>query len=160
MLLSDEAVQQSLTGVPAYIISMTAFACMFLIKVAIKYGNALVGRDDVKDLITRLVDLFRQTPTGKWHLVHLMEDGLEKMLRILAKCPETSAATPMPSDSLSFGPLVPGQDAAMMGFQDWASDFPDANLDGFNFLDYNIGLSPLLRFDHSTPGFPGSGHGF
>lgn len=160
MLLLDESVQQGLTGVPSYLHSMTAFACMFLIKVAMKYGNALVGRGDVRGLITRLVDLFRKTSAGKWHLVHLMEGGLEKMLGILAKCPETSAATPMPSDGFSFGTLVPGQDAAALGFQEWASDFPVANLDGFNFMDYNIGLSPLLRFDQTTAGFGGPGNGF
>lgn len=155
MLLLDEEARRGLIG-PSYLLSMTAFACMFLIKVAMKYGNALADRGDVTDLITRLVDLFRNTSTGKWHLVHLMEGGLEKMVGILAKCPETSAATPMPSDSLALG--GPGQDAATLGFN-WASDFPVTNLEGFNFMDYNIGLSPLLRFDQSTAAF-GSGHGF
>ncbi|OIW26627.1 hypothetical protein CONLIGDRAFT_683589 [Coniochaeta ligniaria NRRL 30616] len=158
MLLLDEEARRGLIG-PSYLLSMTGFACMFLIKVAMKYGNTLVDRRDVTHLITQLVDLFRKLPTGKWHLVHLMEGGLEKMLGIMAKCPETSAATPMPSDSFSFGTLVPGQDATALGL-DWASDFPVANLDGFNFMDYNIGLSPLLRFDQSTPGFGGPGHGF
>lgn len=161
MLLLDEEARRGLIG-PSYLLSMTAFACMFLIKVAMKYGSALADRAEVTDLITRLVDLFRKTPTGKWHLLHLMEGGLEKMVGALAKCPETSAATPMPSDSLALGTLVgaavggdggPGQEAAAAGGFDWASDFPVANLEGFNFMDYNIGLSPLLRFDQSAPAF-------
>jgi hypothetical protein len=159
MLLSDEEARRGLIG-PSYLLSMTAFACMFLIKVSMKYGNALAHRDDVTDLISRLVHMFRSTRTGKWHLLRLMEGGLQKMLDILAKCPETSSATPMPSDSLAFGALAGpgGHDGAAFGF-DWASDFPVANLDGFNFMDYNIGLSPLLRFDQSASAFGGPGHG-
>lgn len=171
MLLLDEEARRALTG-PSYLLSMTAFACMFLIKVATKYGSALADRAEVTDLITRLVALFRKTPTGKWHLVHLMEAGLEKMVAALGKCPESSAATPMPSDGLPLGSLVsvggggggggggPGQEAGGLGF-DWPSDFAVANLEGFNFMDYNIGMSPLLRFDQSTSAFgPGPGHGF
>ncbi|KAB5542564.1 hypothetical protein GE09DRAFT_245547 [Coniochaeta sp. 2T2.1] len=154
LLLYDEEARRGLIG-PSYLLSMTAFACMFLIKVAMKYGSALADRAEVRDLITQLVEMFRKTTTGKWHLVHLMEGGLEKMLGLLAKCPETSAATPMPSDSFAVGTLLPGQDAAMLGFQDWGSDFAVANFDGFNFMDYNIGLSPLLRFDQSAAGFDG-----
>jgi hypothetical protein len=131
---------------------------MFLIKVAMKYGQPLVDRAEVTDLISQLVELFRKTRTGKWHLCHLMEGGLEKMLGLLAKCPVTSAATPLPSDNFPFGTLTTTQDATGLGLPD--GDFPAASLDGLNFMDYNIGLSPLMQFDHASLGIGDTWHGF
>lgn len=145
---------------PSYIHSVTAFACMFLIKITMKYGQTLVDREEVADLITQLVGLFRRTSTGTWHLVHLMEGGLEKMLGILSKVPERETLTSTPldlSEGFTFGALMPGSEA---GFPEWAHDLTVSNLDGHHFMDYNIGLSPLLRFDHSTPGFGGVMGGF
>lgn len=167
LILAEEAVQKGLIGIPSYLHSVTAFACMFLIKIAIKYGNTLVDREEVTDLITQLVGLFRRTSSGTWHLVHLMEGGLEKMLGILAKVPEketTTSSANVPAldvvsdNGFSFGALLNmnGQE-----FPDWGTDVAVSSADGgHNFMDYNIGLSPLLRFDHSTPGLGGVMGGF
>lgn len=174
LLLNEPIVQQGLVGMPSYLHSMTAFACMFLIKVAMKYGHPLIERQEVEDLIRRLVALFRRTETGTWHLVHLMEGGLEKMLGMMGKLQEKKGEAMLQEDvsphggadggggGFTFGTLMGGgaggQDTG--GWSDWATDLTVPNLDGQNFMDYNIGLGPLLRFDTSTPGFGSAMGGF
>jgi hypothetical protein len=176
LLLNEPIVQQGLVGMPSYLHSMTAFACMFLIKVAMKYGHPLVEQQEVEDLIRRLVALFRRTETGTWHLVHLMEGGLEKMLSILSRVQEKKEDDVLQEEvspqgggdggggasGFTFGTLMGGgaggQEAG--AWSDWAGDLTVPNLDGHNFMDYNIGLGPLLRFDTSTPGFGSAMGGF
>lgn len=80
LVLSDRDIRESLVGIPHYIHSMIAFACVFLLKVAVQYSGQYVEDDIVFDLITRAVKQFHATPVGKWHLVHMMAEGLEKMI--------------------------------------------------------------------------------
>lgn len=58
---------------------MIAFACVLLLKVAAQHSGQYIDDGFVLDLITRVVQQFRSTSTGKYHLVHLMADGLERM---------------------------------------------------------------------------------
>lgn len=80
--LNDPDVAVGIVGMPSYVHSMTAFACMFLTKVAMKYDD-LIERERVYDLIMRLVGQFRGQPAGMWHLANLMITGLERMAQTL-----------------------------------------------------------------------------
>jgi hypothetical protein len=79
MLLSDPDVRESLVGIPHYIHSMIAFACVFLLKVATQHSGQYIEDGFVLDLTARVVQQLRSTSSGKYHLTHLMADGLEKM---------------------------------------------------------------------------------
>lgn len=85
MILTDSDVQSGLVGLPCYIQSMIGFACMFLAKVTSIHGEALIERETVVDLVGRLVGVYRGTGVGRWHLVPLMGDGLERLVGVLKK---------------------------------------------------------------------------
>jgi hypothetical protein len=94
LILSDADVREGLVGMPSYLLSMTAYTCMFLIKISMKYGAALADPDRAYDSIARLVVEFRTIPAGKWHLVRLMAGGLEKMLAQLKQRSNSVSSTP------------------------------------------------------------------
>lgn len=78
-LLVDPDLREGLVGIPHYLHTMTAFACVFLLKVVAQYAGQFIEDSVVLDLTSQLVQQFRCTAVGKWHLVHLMADGLEKL---------------------------------------------------------------------------------
>ncbi|KAK7717261.1 hypothetical protein SLS64_002751 [Diaporthe eres] len=78
LVLQDPDIAISLRGMPTYVHAMVCFACMFLLKLAAKRQDGLVEAGLVSDLASRLVAQFRSIQAGKWHLAHLMVDGLEK----------------------------------------------------------------------------------
>ncbi|KAK1569622.1 uncharacterized protein LY79DRAFT_528382 [Colletotrichum navitas] len=82
-ILTDPDVAAGVVGMPSYLHCMTAFACMFLIKVAVKYGGDVIEPDNVWNLTTSLVQHFRSLPAGRWHLANLMAPGLERMAATL-----------------------------------------------------------------------------
>lgn len=69
---------------------MTAFAAMFLTKATMTYGHQLIERLIVIDLISRLVTLYHSTIAGKFHLVNMMANGLEKLTTALRDRNENS----------------------------------------------------------------------
>lgn len=84
MIISDEDVRAGLVGLPAYIQSMTGFACMILARLACTHGDSkLVETATVIDLISQLKEVYKATPVGKWHLVHLMPRGFDRVLATL-----------------------------------------------------------------------------
>ncbi|KAF4965170.1 hypothetical protein FSARC_6988 [Fusarium sarcochroum] len=120
MFLNDTDVALGIVGMPSYVHSMTAFASMFLTKVATKYHD-LIERDKVYDLITGLVQQFRSQPAGKWHLANLMISGLERMAQTLK--PAVSGGI---EPALEFE-MNQGVDTGLTGadnfFSDLAGDF-------------------------------------
>lgn len=78
LVLQDPDIAASLRGMPTYVHTMVCFACVFLLKLAAKRQDGLVEAGLVGDLANRLVAQFRSIQAGKWHLAHLMVDGLEK----------------------------------------------------------------------------------
>ncbi|KAF2457304.1 hypothetical protein BDY21DRAFT_392595 [Lineolata rhizophorae] len=78
LLLTDADAGASLAGVPHYLHTMSAFACVFLVKLAAKFPPASTATSSSSSSM-RVVGLFRQTRVGRAHLVHLMADGLEKL---------------------------------------------------------------------------------
>lgn len=150
---TDPDVAASIIGIPSYLHSMTAFACMFLIKVAVKYGGDLIEKDHVHEMITGLVQQFRSLPTGKWHLANLMAGGLEKM-----------AATLNPTESqlqqIQNGVTMRNMMNGMPNSHDQlpGADQPLGDMEMGAFFDYGMsfGLSPVFPFDPSAFSLDGS----
>ncbi|KAJ4218822.1 hypothetical protein NW757_014579 [Fusarium falciforme] len=131
--INDPDVALGIVGMPSYVHSMTAFASMFLTKVATKYDD-LIEKEKVYDLITGLVQQFRSQPAGKWHLANLMISGLERMAQTLKPVApgETGIGTGLEMDpSMDTTGQMPGVDNL---FSDLAGDF------FFNY-DMSFGLS-------------------
>ncbi|KAM0323880.1 hypothetical protein ACHAQA_008461 [Verticillium albo-atrum] len=151
-ILTDPDVSASVVGIPSYLHCMTAFACMFLIKVSVKHGGDLVEPQRVWDLTTRLVGHFRSLPTGRWHLANLMAPGLEKMAATLKPHLEGHqmlqngmAGCDMTNGSLEPKAVMSANDQALMGMEgDIMFDF-----------DMSFGLSPVFRFDPATMAIEG-----
>ncbi|KAM0493645.1 hypothetical protein ACHAP8_009088 [Fusarium lateritium] len=124
--LHDPDITLGIVGMPSYVHSMTAFASMFLTKVAIKYQD-LIAKEKVYDLITGLVQQFRSQPAGKWHLAGLMASGLERM-----------AQTLKPDVLMDMGlPLGVGMDQSVdTGISGVDNFFPD--LPGDFFFNYDM----------------------
>ncbi|KAF7563346.1 hypothetical protein G7046_g773 [Stylonectria norvegica] len=139
LIITDPDVVAGIVGMPSYMHSMTAFACMFLIKVANKYGDDLVDREQVRELITSLVQQFRSLRAGKWHLANLMAGGLERMAETLKSV--TGGQVPQGSNGVATSTAVNENVAEA------SATFPE--LDGDLFFDYDMafGLSPVFRFD-------------
>ncbi|QPC60964.1 hypothetical protein HYE67_003195 [Fusarium culmorum] len=143
LIITDPDVALGIVGMPSYMLSMTAFACMFLIKVAVKYGSDLIERQRVHDLTTSLVRQFRSLKAGKWHLANLMAGGLERMTATLA------AAEPGQGQSASM--VYNTMENADMAGQMMPGNQVYTDMDGDTFFDYDMsfGLSPVFRFDPS-----------
>ncbi|KAH0107078.1 hypothetical protein KCU66_g13712, partial [Aureobasidium melanogenum] len=92
VLLSDPDMRAGLVGMPHYLHTMIAFACGFLLQMTTKYDGDLVQRTHVHDLINRLVAQLRLMPTGKYHLVRFMAEGLEKMVEASRRTPTQASA--------------------------------------------------------------------
>jgi hypothetical protein len=145
MVLTDYDIQEGLVGIPHYIHSMIAFACAFLLNIASQYSGQYITDTMVFDMTTKAVQQFRSTAVGKWHLVHLMAEGLEKMIVKKGGCPaarlfgslptETSQST-VPNGSELNTPLTGGS-------------YGDNLFGGFDDA-YNLGTSSFLNFDTGT----------
>ncbi|KAJ4366106.1 hypothetical protein N0V83_007741 [Neocucurbitaria cava] len=161
LVLVDSDIRDGLVGIPHYIHSMIAFACVFLLKVSTQYPAQYVDDSVIYNLTTRAVQQFRATPVGKWHLVHMMAEGLEKMI---AKQTNT-ATTPGPvhhngTSQLGFQhvSLEPGTDSTPLqnGDKSYSDDlFGNGFDEGFNF-----GTSSILNFDTGTLDLDFTGFGF
>ncbi|KAI5464943.1 hypothetical protein BGZ63DRAFT_421932 [Mariannaea sp. PMI_226] len=156
LIITDRDVAVGLVGMPSYMLSMTAFACMFLIKVAIKYGGDLIERRHVHDLTTGLVGQFRSLSAGKWHLANLMVGGLERMLSTLNAAAPGQA--PLPPNGVPMGPGMIPENVDVSG-QMLQGDRPFTEMDGDLFFDYDMsfGLSPVFRFDPGMFAIDGAG---
>lgn len=161
MILGDSDVRQSLVGIPHYIHSMIAFACVFLLKVAAQHSGQFIDDGFVLDLITRVVQQLRSTSTGKYHLVHLMADGLEKMAASKIQSP---SAMHMHNPSVSGGP----QNGLSNGLGDTitplngndAGNMYAGNMMSTGFeADFNLGSSQFLLSDFGNFDFNFGGMG-
>lgn len=134
-LIYDPELQPALIGIPSYMHSMTAFAAMFLAKLTMTYGDQFIERSMVIDSISRLISLYRSTSAGKYHLVSMMANGLEKIIKTLqdsSNQPDAHKykdATPMGMEANGFAEF------GDLGFHDDSSAF-DANF----LMDFNMNL--------------------
>lgn len=149
-ILADPDIGAGFVGMPSYLHCMTAFACMFLIKVAVKYGDDLVDPGRVWQMTTSLLHQFRSLPTGRWHLAKLMAPGLEGMAAMLAPgggMGEAAANQVAGGDMTDPMLMTGGVNGQMM-----------AGNGGELFFDYGMsfGLSPVFQFDPTAATFMGS----
>lgn len=153
LLIADADIQPALAGMPSYMHSMSAFACMFLAKLAMIHGDQLIDRQQVMDSIVRLAGFYRSTPVGKWHLVNLMADGLDKIVETL-RATGTSLLNQPPRIDLAPAQTEEGDFASLMNpafSGDSAFSF-DANF----LLDSNMSLgAPELMYFSNGTNMPG-----
>ncbi|KAH7313924.1 hypothetical protein B0I35DRAFT_480564 [Stachybotrys elegans] len=144
-LLTDPDVSNGIIGMPSYLISMIAFTCIFVVKIAHKYkDDGLIQIGYVQGQITALVTYLRSIATGRWHLANLMIDGLEKLAKF-----EPSAEVGL-ERSESMG------SSATINAINVFTPFPEydgmvARVDGnpHPAIDTTFGLSPIYGFDLS-----------
>ncbi|EKG20907.1 Transcription factor fungi [Macrophomina phaseolina MS6] len=152
LLLGDPDLSDALNGMPSYLLSMTCFACVFLLKLTTAPARELrlVQREVVARLTGQLVGRFRETPVGKWHLVHLMADGLEKLAAtLLGEGPEQQAAVNgagaagMPGTGLGVVDVLGHGDGQGLGRQ---TGLLGGTSPFFNFdMDFNYDSLSLLQ---------------
>lgn len=162
LVLTDPDIRDGLVGIPHYIHSMIAFACVFLVKVSIQYSNQYIEDAVIFDLTSRAVQQFRATPVGKWHLVHMMAEGLDKMIA------RQTRVLPAPTTiQRSNGLTQPATLQPLMGLP--TSLPPPASTDGLyeeniysNTFEegFNFGTSSFLNFDTGVLDLDFPGFGF
>ncbi|XPS79959.1 hypothetical protein M3J09_011926 [Ascochyta lentis] len=145
MVLTDFDIQEGLVGIPHYIHSMIAFACAFLLNIASQYSGQYIADTAVFDLTTRAVQQFRSTAVGKWHLVHLMAEGLEKMIAKKGGSPAARLISSLPTDASQ--PGVPN--GSELNTPLTGGSYGDNFFGGFDD-PYNSGTSSFLNFDTGT----------
>ncbi|GME48319.1 putative transporter [Neofusicoccum parvum] len=144
LLPTDADLRGGLNGMPAYLLSMTCFACVFLLKLTATTtaagGPALVQRDLVARLAAGLVECFRASPVGRWHLVHLMADGLERLAGSLLGAGEAAVdgAAVLGGGGVGGGDAVVQGEALGLGRQ-FSTGLLGANV--------GMGSSPFFNFD-------------
>ncbi|KAF2677596.1 hypothetical protein K458DRAFT_319326 [Lentithecium fluviatile CBS 122367] len=156
-VLSDIDIRDSLVGIPHYLHSMIAFACVFLLKVASQYGGEYIEDAVVQDLTTKAVHQFRSTAVGKWHLVHLMADGLEK----LAAASHNGATDTHASSTNGIGKAeLNGTQATGLPFSSLGNNDYENDPLVVGFGDgFNLGTSSFLHFGFDDLDFTSTGFG-
>jgi hypothetical protein len=145
MVLTDHDIQEGLVGIPHYIHSMVAFACAFLLNIASQYSGQYITDTAVFDLTTKAVQQFRSTPVGKWHLVHLMAEGLEKMIAKRGGSPAARMLPSLPSETSQSG----APNGSALSTPHTGGSYGDNLFSGFEDA-YNLGTTSFLNFDTGT----------
>ncbi|KAF2820253.1 hypothetical protein CC86DRAFT_387296 [Ophiobolus disseminans] len=160
IILTDDDIREGLVGIPHYIHSMIAFACVFLLKIAGQYSGQYIEDAVVFDLATKAVQQFRSTPVGKWHLVHLMAEGLEKMLakKTMPSATQTElAAHSSTVSNTEYAAPVTNATTPLATGEGMFSD--ETNRPSFDDV-FNFGTSSFLNFDTGTIDLDFTGFGF
>ncbi|KAH6892449.1 hypothetical protein B0T10DRAFT_560038 [Thelonectria olida] len=135
IMTADPSVTNTMAGMPSYTYSMTGFACVFLIKVAVKYGEQLVQEGHVYELVSSVARCFRSLSVGKWHLARLMADGLEKALEKLERV------------TLWQSPAIESGIVGQAVIEDVSSSLGCWQSDLLLDHDLHLGLPPELQFN-------------
>jgi hypothetical protein len=149
MLLTDPNVKEGLVGIPHYLHSMVAYACVFLLKVASQYTGHYIDDGRVLNMTSKVVHQFRSTSVSKYHLVHLMADGLEKMASSKLASPSALSQpgipnnmTPLNLPSIAASSTAPPLDG-VSGHATYLANTINTNLEE----DFFIRTSPFLHFE-------------
>lgn len=109
---------------------------MFLAKLTSIHGDEMIDRNIVTDLFSRLIVVCRTTPVGKWHLIHHMADGLERILKMLQQPPNIPRQQEMPN-----GEIAPDQGGGMFNFGEMGQwDSAMVNFDPYFLMDTGMGM--------------------
>ena len=141
---------------------MIAFACVFLLKVAAQHTSQFIDDTLVLDMTTKVVQQFRSTAVSKYHLVHLMADGLEKMAAAKITSPTALQHQHLQNGAASSGmhyvndagtsmpPMTNGNSMYTNGMMAGSSGFEE---------DFSLSTTPFLHFDSGNYDFNFSGFG-
>ncbi|KUJ16004.1 uncharacterized protein LY89DRAFT_697978 [Mollisia scopiformis] len=147
-LLMDSDLREGLVGIPHYLHTMTAFACVFLLKVVAQYPGQFI--EDLQ---------FRSTAVGKWHLVHLMADGLEKLAAKKITSPGGYRNLLTPTATTPAG-MAYMNGSTHLQMNEYAAEPLFGQTLGNTFADNDaqLGSTPFLhfengQFDFNYPGF-------
>jgi hypothetical protein len=154
LLIADADIQPAVAGMPSYMHSMSAFACMFLAKLAMVHGDQLIDRHQVVGSIARLAGFYRSTAVGKWHLVNLMADGLDKIVETLRAQGTSPSTQQQPRLDLAPAQNDEGDFASFINpaFSSDSTFSFDANF----LLDSNMSLgAPELMYFSNGTNMPG-----
>ncbi|KAJ3539905.1 hypothetical protein NM208_g5293 [Fusarium decemcellulare] len=136
MIITEPDVRVALVGLPCYLQSMIGFACMFLAKLNTIHGDKMIERRVVIDLISRLIEVYRMTPVGKWHLVHLLPKGLD---RIVAMLQQPRSARP---NNVFGSQTAEGETGPTVQLTDLDQfDMSMVNLDPYFLMDPGMGMT-------------------
>jgi hypothetical protein len=140
---------------------MIAFACVFLLKVAAQHSGQFIEDATVFDMTTKVVQQFRSTAVGKYHLVHLMADGLERMAATKIMSPSTLQHAPLPNGISQSGMHYVADSNNSMPHMTHDNNMYAAGLMGNGFEeDLNLSTTPFLHFDSGNYDFNFSGLAF
>jgi hypothetical protein len=160
LLLTDVSLRDGLVGMPHYTHTMIAFASGFLLQLNAKYDGTFVNPLTVHDLIGRLIEQLRSMPTGKWHLLRLLVEGLEKMtkasLRAANQSQRSAGGFLAPTSQMNNGQMHNG--GATMDFMP-RQDFNMGPPDAFNMPDFGMSSS-FLPFEDVNSLFRSSDLGY
>lgn len=128
---------------------------MFLAKLVMIHGDELIERTTVINVTSSLIQLYRSSPVGKWHLVKLMSNGLEKMVKTMS-----TTMMPLPDqvqhNTMTFNTSPQGfHDLGGLGLTDNASFDMDPN---FLLGDYSLGATQLMSLSNGPTAFDTSDH--
>ncbi|KAF2638262.1 hypothetical protein P280DRAFT_491718 [Massarina eburnea CBS 473.64] len=157
MLLNDYDIREGLVGIPHYLHSMIAFACVFLLKIAVQHSGQYIEDAAIYDLSSKAVQQFRSTAVGKWHLVHLMADGLEKMTLSKMSLPPAGAESCLNGAGQAGFEHNQGLNSTLSP----TANMYEGDATGGIFGDeFNLGTSSFLHFGPEDLGFNMNGFGF
>ena len=82
LILNDVDMRRAVIGVPLYLLTTIAYACMFLMKAQSQWksANLDICYDDVVSLMERTVGLLVETHACVRHVAHYIGRGLNSML--------------------------------------------------------------------------------
>ncbi|EED17954.1 conserved hypothetical protein [Talaromyces stipitatus ATCC 10500] len=96
VIISDDEMRSYLHGLPLYFDTMIAFAVVFLLKVATKYGNTIrIDTDKIILLVNQTVAALNEI-TQYMHPQHLLVAIAEGLQKLLWKCQEQAHITQQP----------------------------------------------------------------
>lgn len=138
---------------------MIAFACVFLLKVAAQHSGQYIDDAVVLELTSKAVQQFRSTAVGKWHLVHLMADGLEKMAMRKIQSPTAFQHPTIPNGAVQAGMHYVNNSTSTLPPINGNSIYGNGMMETSFEDDLNMSGVPFLHFDSGNIDFNFSGFG-
>ena len=98
LVVQDTDLKNAFIGGIHYFHNMIAHACLFLLKVTMKYGNHFqVNVSDVLDEVERIILLCKDVPCADYHVIRWIGKGLQNLLSEFRSAFCSGAAAPTSS---------------------------------------------------------------
>ncbi|KAF4872783.1 Transcriptional activator of proteases prtT [Colletotrichum siamense] len=141
LVQEEEDLRRALVGTPLYVHTMIAFASVFLMKVAAKWGSIMglnIEYANVSRVLDKMVTVLKAAVTSDKHMLKHIGQGLEKMLERMrtARIPQSSR--------MEGGKGIPKGDTRPESYDWHLASYYDADTAGSNGLDItDPGDNPL-----------------